>query len=53
MPLRAKSDAPVESEKWATMMQDGTERRTKTVMFDNAKELVAGRTSEFCEQQGI
>ena len=24
MPLRAKYDAPVEFEKWATMMQDGT-----------------------------
>jgi len=49
MPLRAKSDAPVEFEKWATMMQDGTERRIKSVMFDNAKELVAGGTSECCE----
>jgi len=48
-PLRARYDPPVEFEKWATMMQNGTERRTKTVMFDNAKELVAGRTSEVCE----
>jgi len=34
-------------------MQNAKGRGTRTIMFDNAKELVAGRTDEFCEQQGI
>ena len=41
LPLRAKSDAPIEFEKWATMIQNGAGRTIKTVMFANAKELVA------------
>jgi len=28
-------------------------RAIRTVMFDNAKELVTGGTDELCEQQGI
>jgi transposase InsO family protein len=51
--LRAKSDAPVEFEKWATMMQKGTGRTIRTVMFDNAREFVAGRMREFCDEHGI
>jgi hypothetical protein len=51
--LRAKSDAPVEFEKWVRRMQNGTGRTIKTVMFDNARELVAGRMREFCDERGI
>jgi hypothetical protein len=53
LPLRAKSDAPVEFEKWATMIQNGAGRTIKAVIFDNAREFVAGRMSEYCAQQGI
>ena len=53
LPLRAKLDAPTEFERWATMIQNGEGRPIKLVMFDNAKELVAGRMRGFCEQQGI
>ena len=35
-----KSDAPTKFEVWATKMKGGT---IKAVMFDNVKELVAGR----------
>jgi len=40
--LGAKSDAPIEFEKWV-----------RTVMFDNAKEFVAGRMKELCDERGI
>ena len=53
LPLRAKSDAPVEFKKWATMMENGTGRTIKMVMFDNAKELVAGKMQEYCDERGI
>jgi transposase InsO family protein len=48
--LRAKSDAPGEFQKWATMMQKGTGRTIKTVTFDNAREFIAGRVREFCDE---
>jgi hypothetical protein len=51
--LRAKSDAPVEFEKWVDLMQNGSGKNVRTVMFDNAKELVAGKMKELCEQHGI
>jgi transposase InsO family protein len=47
LPLRAKSDAPVK------LMENGTGRTIRTVMFDNAREFVAGRMKEFCDQRGI
>jgi len=53
LPLRAKSDAPVEFEKWAAMMQNGTGKTIRTVMFNNAKEFVAGKMREFCDERGI
>jgi hypothetical protein len=53
LPLRAKSDAPVEFEKKVNLLQNRTRRNIKIVMFDNAKELVAGRMKEFSEQRGI
>src|SRR5258706_5322370 len=51
--LRAKSDAPAKFEVWATKMANGMGSTIKAVMFDNAKELVAGRMKEYCKQKGI
>ena len=53
LPLRAKSDAPVEFEKWLDLLQNGTGRKVRTVMFDNAKEFVAGRMKELCGERGV
>jgi len=50
-PLRAKSDAPAEFEIWAAKMENGTENTIKAIMFDNAKEPVAGRMKEYCERR--
>jgi len=46
LPLRAKSDALAKFEIWAT-------KTIKAVMFDNAKELVAGKMKEYCKWKGI
>ena len=46
LPWRAKSDAPAEFEVWAAKMENGMGSTIKAVMFDNAKELVAGRMKE-------
>jgi len=51
--LRAKSDAPIEIEKWFDLLQSRAGKNVRTVMFDNAKELVAGRTKELCDERGI
>ena len=51
--LRAKSDAPIEFKKWVNLMENGTDKRVKTVMFDNAKELTAGGMKEMCDERGI
>lgn len=53
LPLRAKSDAPTAFEAWAALMENGTDSTIKAVMFDNAKEFVAGRMKEYCDQKGI
>ena len=52
LPLRAKSDAPVEFEKWVALIQNGTDRTIKTVMFDNARELVAGEDERVLRPAG-
>ena len=51
--LRAKSDALVEFEKWANLMQNGTGQNIRTFMLNNAKELVAGRMKELCDERSI
>jgi len=43
LPLRVKSDVSVEFEKRATVMQNGTGKTVRTVMFDKAKESVTGK----------
>ena len=51
--LRVKSDAPTEFETWVNQVENATEMRIRTVMFNNAKELVAGGMKEFCNGHGI
>ena len=53
LPLRVKSNVPTEFEVWAKKMENGTGSMIKAIMFDNAKELVAGRMKEYCEHKGI
>ena len=53
LPLRAKSDTPRKFKLWVSLLENGTSRRVKTVMFDNAGELVAGRMREICDERGI
>ena len=53
LPLKDKSDAPVAFERWANMMTNGTNMTIKTVMFDNARELIAGKMRELCNARGI
>ena len=53
LPLRAKSDAPTEFAKWANLVENGTDKTIKTVLFDNAKELTAGGMKEMCDGRGI
>jgi len=40
---RVKSNAPIEFGKWVNLMENGADEKVRTVMFDNAKELVADR----------
>jgi len=49
--LRAKSDAPTECEKWVNLMENRANKKVRTVMFDNAKELVAGRMRELRDER--
>jgi hypothetical protein len=52
LPLRAKSDAPVEFEKWAKKVENDRGRNLRTVLFDNARELVAGKMKALCDARG-
>ena len=45
--------SPTTFEAWAAKMKNRTDSTIKAVMFDNAKEFVAGRMKEFCDQKGI
>ena len=49
-PLRARSNTPAEV---VAKMGNGTWSTIKRVMYDNARELVAGRMREYCEHKGI
>jgi len=40
---RVKSNALIEFGKWVNLMENGTDEKVRTVMFNNAKELVADR----------
>jgi len=50
---RVKLNAPIEFGKWVNLMENGTDKNVRTVIFDNAKELVAGRMKELCDEHGI
>jgi len=51
--LRKTKEQQIEFEKWANLMENGTDKNVRTVIFDNAKELVAGRMKELCDERGI
>jgi len=51
--LRYKSDAPVEFQNWIKLVQKQSGRNIKTVMVDNARELVAGKMKEIYDVYGI
>jgi len=53
LPLHAKSDTPMLFEKWVMLMETSTGKKVKMVMFDNVRELIAGRMKEFCDGCGM
>jgi len=50
---RVKSNALIEFGKWVNLMENGTDKNIRMVIFDNAKELVAGRMKELCDERSI
>ena len=50
---RVKLNALIEFGKWVNLMENGTDKNIRTVIFDNAKELVAGWMKELCDKRGI
>jgi len=48
-----KSNAPIEFGKWLNLMENGTDKNIRTVIFNDAKELVAGWMKELCDEHGI
>jgi len=50
---RVKSNAPIEFRKWVNLMENCTDKNVRTVIFNNAKELVAGRMKELCNKPSI
>jgi len=50
---RVKLNALIEFRKWVNLMENGTDKNIRTVIFNNAKELVAGQMKELCNEHGI
>jgi len=50
---RVKSNALIKFGKWVNLMENGTDKNVRMVIFDNAKELVAGWMKELCNEHGI
>ena len=50
---RVKSNAPIGFGKWVNLMENRTDKNIRTVIFNNAKELVAGRMKELCNKCSI
>jgi len=50
---RVKSDPLIEFGKWVNLMENGTDKNVRTVIFNNVKELVAGWMKELCDECGI
>ena len=46
-----KSDPLIEFGKWVNLMENGTDKNVRMVIFDNAKELVAGWMKELCDER--
>ena len=53
LPLRNNSDAPIEFEEWIKQVENEDKRKVAKVLFDNARELVEGKTREICDARGI
>ena len=47
---RVKSNTPIKFGKWVNLMEN---EMVRTVMFDHAKELVARRMKELCDEHDI
>jgi len=50
---RVKSNASIKFGKWVNLMENGTDKNVRMVIFNNAKELVAGQMKELCDERGI
>jgi len=50
---RVKSNAPIKFGKWVNLMENGTDKNVRMVIFNNAKELVARRMKELCNKCSI
>jgi len=50
---RVKSDPLIEFGKWVNLMENSTDKNVRMVIFDNAKELVAGWMKELCDECSI
>jgi len=50
---RVKSDPLIKFRKWVNLMENSTDKNVRTVIFDNAKELVARRMKELCDKRSI
>jgi len=48
-----KLNALIEFGKWVNLMENGTDKNIRTVIFDNAKELVARQMKELCDERSI
>jgi len=50
---RVKLDPLIEFGKWVNLMENGTDKNVRMVIFNNVKELVAGWMKELCDKHGI
>jgi len=50
---RVKSDPLIKFGKWVNLMENGTDKNIRMVIFDNVKELVARRMKELCNKHSI
>ena len=48
-----KLDPLIKFGKWVNLMENGTNKNVRTVIFNNAKELVARQMKELCNKCGI
>jgi len=50
---RVKLDPLIEFGKWVNLMENNTDKNIRMVIFNNAKELVAGWMKELCDKHSI